>query len=117
MKIVYIVHPIAGDVMENVGKIMEIVRNINLTEPEIVPFAPYLSDVLALNDEVPEERDRGMKNCTEVLQSGIVKELWIYGDRISRGMQEEIKLAFEMGLPITVKDPRIPDITFYNPNL
>jgi len=117
MKIVYICHPIAGDIMGNVEKIMKIIRDINLDIKlrEVVPFAPYLGDVLALDDNKPEERNRGIMNDVAVLTSGIVNEVWVYGDRISTGMKEEINLAFNMGLPVKAMDDRLPDITFYTP--
>jgi hypothetical protein len=81
-------------------------REINLEMPDIVPFAPYMSDVLALKDENPEERTRGLQNCNAILKSGIVNELWVYGKKISKGMETEIDLAWAMEIPILVKDPQ-----------
>ena|SRR4030042_1948242 len=115
MKIVYICHPVSGDVMGNIEKIMKIIRDINLSSEDVVPFAPYLGDLLALDDNKPEERSRGILNDIAILRSGIINELWCYGDRISAGMKEEINLAFNMGVPVKAMDPRLPDITFYTP--
>ena len=108
--IAYIAHPIAGDVMGNIEKIMEIVREINLTEPDVVPFAPYVIDVLALDDDKPEERAIGIDNCIRILMSGIVNELWIYGDRISGGMLAEIEMAFDLSIPVILmnEDMEVP---------
>jgi hypothetical protein len=106
MKIAYICHPIGGNTAKNIQKVTKIVRDINLTMPDVVPFAPYIADVLALDDDDPEERDRGLQNCTEILKSGMVNELWIYGKRISPGMQTEIHLAYVMEIPILVMDPQ-----------
>ena len=50
MKIAYIAHPISGDVKENIKKIINIIRTVNLEEPLTVPFAPYIPDCIALND-------------------------------------------------------------------
>lgn len=105
MKIVYICHPIASDVKGNIKKIIKIIRDINLTNIDVVPFAPYLGDVLALNDNNPHERERGMKNCTAVLDSGMVAELWVYGPTISSGMETEIKIAIENEIPVRLMDP------------
>lgn len=105
MKIVYIAHPIAGDVMGNTEKILDIVRNINLTRSDVVPFAPYLVDVLAMDDNKVEERERGIQNDIAILKSGMVSEMWVYGTRISGGMQAEIDLAYENNIPILVMDP------------
>ena len=115
MKIAYICHPVSGDIMGNIDRIMKIIRDINLNEPDVVPFVPYLGDILALDDNKPAERNRGIRNSIAVLTSGIVSELWVYGDRISAGMKEEINLAFNMGLPVKAMDDRLPDITFYTP--
>jgi hypothetical protein len=94
MKIVYICHPIAGEVMKKTHKILEIIKEINLTMADVVPFAPYMADVLTMDDDIPLERDRGLQNCIEILKSGIVDELWIYGPRISGGMKAEIGLRY-----------------------
>jgi len=100
MKIVYIAHPVSGDVNGNIIKIISIVREINMMCPEMVPLVPYLADLYALDDNVPNERQRGIKNDIAVLKSGLINEVWLYGDKISTGMQEEIKLAKELNIPI-----------------
>lgn len=103
MKIIFISHPIGGDVMLNLSRIMDIVREINKTMPDIVPLAPYFADVLAMNDNDPEERARGLKNGLSVIESGMVDELWLYGNRISEGMQMEIDAAKKKGIPVVGK--------------
>lgn len=100
MKIAYIAHPIGGDVINNLDKVKEIARQINLTEPETVPFAPYFLDCFALHDEIPEERARGIKNDTYLLEFGFVDELRLYGDRISSGMHAEILIALREHIEI-----------------
>lgn len=100
MIIAYIAHPISGNVTGNIDRILAIVKDINLTEPDVVPLAAYVVDCLALDDTSPEHRARGIANDTAILRSGIVNELRLYGDRISAGMQAEIELANELGIPI-----------------
>lgn len=100
MKVVYIAHPISGDIEGNLEKIRQIVREINLTEPRVIPFAPYWIDCHALDDTAPEERERGIKNDVAWLKSGVVTEMRLYGDRISSGMAHEIELAYEEGIPV-----------------
>jgi hypothetical protein len=107
MKIVYIVHPISGDISGNIQKIIKIVKYINLSKPDIVPFAPYITDVLALDDDNPEQRLRGISNDIAILKSGMVNELWVYGSKVSCGMEAEIELAFELNIPIVVMDPEM----------
>lgn len=103
MKIVYIAHPISGDIAGNLKKILAIVREINLTEPDVVPFAHYWVDCHALDDTIPEERERGIKNDKTLLKAGFINEVWLYGDRISSGMLDEIKTANEAGTPVIAK--------------
>lgn len=100
MKIVYIAHPIGGDVKGNIDKIVAIVRHINLAEPEILPFAPYVVDCLALDDSDEMERGRGIKNGLRLLKAGFINEVWLYGSNISSGMGYEIATAIEMGIKI-----------------
>ena len=103
MKIVYIAHPLSGDIVGNLDKIKGIIRYINLTESNIVPFAHYFVDCYALDDSIPEERERGIKNDTALFKAGFIDELWLYGDTISRGMWHEIILAQSLDTPVVPK--------------
>ncbi len=100
MKIAYIAHPVGGDVKNNLSKVREIVREINLKEPEVVPFAPYYLDCFALNDDIPEERARGIKNDSFLINKGFIDELRLYGYRISDGMAAEVELAHKLGITV-----------------
>ena len=101
---VYICHPIKGDKKENLKNILKIVRIINLTMPEVVPLTNYFADCLALCDEIEEERQKGLYNDRKLLESGIVDELWVFGDKITEGMLSEIKTAQECGIPVKYVD-------------
>lgn len=103
MKVVYIAHPIGGDVENNIKKIIEICRQINLTEPDVTPFVPYLSDLYALDDSKLEERERGFKNNFTLLKKGFIDEIWLYGYRISNGMRAEINVCYEFGIKVVPK--------------
>lgn len=110
MKVVYIAHPIGGNVKENLEKVRHIVRKINLERSDVVPFAPYWLDCHALNDDIPSERERGIKNDKYLLESGIVDELWLYGNKISNGMQNEINIALIEQIEII---PMTKETSFY----
>lgn len=103
MKIVYIAHPISGDIAGNLEKIRQIVRQINLQYSDVVPFAPYWVDCHALDDNDPEERQRGITNDQEFFLRKVIDEVWLFGDRISGGMQTEIELANALGIPVVNK--------------
>jgi hypothetical protein len=100
VRVAYIAHPVGGDVRNNINKILNIVRQINLTEPDVVPFVPYMADLYALDDAVPEERARGIKNDMHLLRPEVVDEVRLYGNRISAGMASETRLAQALGIPI-----------------
>lgn len=100
MKVAYIAHPISGDIEANLADLRRIVRKINLEQPDVVPFVPYYVDIVSLDDNVPEERERGIKNDTYILRSGVVDEVWLTGARLSTGMAAEKNLAIEMGIPV-----------------
>lgn len=103
MKICYIAHKISGDIEANLADLRRIIRYINLTYSDIVPFCPYYADIVSLDDNVPEERERGIKNDVALFQSGCIEELWLTGDIISKGMEEERQLAYMYDIPVIDK--------------
>ena len=100
MKVVYIAHPITGNIKKNLKSIAEIAREINLNEPDVVPFAQCFLDCHALNDDIPEERERGIKNDIALMEKGFIDEVRLYGNRISEGMKQEIELAHKLNIPV-----------------
>lgn len=100
MKIAYIAHPIGGDVKGNLIKVLAIVKHINRTEPDTVPFVPYFADLLAMDDNIAPERTRGIKNDHEFFARRCFHELRLYGDHVTSGMEDEISLAVQYGIRI-----------------
>lgn len=100
--IIYIAHPIANDVKENIKSVLSIVRQLSL-ENDVIPFAPYIVDVQALDDINPEERAIGFEHNKAIFQSGIIDEIWLYGGRISNGMKTEIEWAKELNIKVVQK--------------
>ena len=45
-----------------------------------------------------------MYNDRKLLESGIVDELWVFGDKITEGMLSEIKTAQKYGIPVKYVD-------------
>lgn len=103
MKIVYIAHPIGGNVDENIADLLRIIKHINITEPDIVPCAPYIGDVLAMDDSNPEFRARGIKNDITLIERKIFDECWLTGTRISAGMHYEVNLFNYLKIPVICK--------------
>jgi len=118
MKIAYIAHPIGGNVKLNLLRIRRIVRLINLEEPETVPFAPYYADLVSLDDSDPAERARGIKNDVALFKKYFIDEVRLYGDRISNGMDDEIRLAISIGITVVpMTDETKADFSKYWPEM
>jgi len=100
MLIAYIAHPIGGDVSANIKRVEAIVRQVNTTEPHVVPFAPYLVDLRVLDDDDPKQRARGMANNEALIKSGAVDIIRLYGHTVSAGMIIEANLALDLGIPV-----------------
>jgi hypothetical protein len=99
-KIVYIAHPVGGDVENNLVLVAEIVRYIALNNKDVIPVAPYFLYCHALDDNDMNERIRGMEIGLDYLKNSNNIEVWLYGDRISNGMAEEIKVAHNLDLKV-----------------
>lgn len=102
-KIVYIAHPIGGDIDGNLKDLFRIFRKLNLEYPNIVPIAPYVADVLSLKDHVQSERAKGMTNTMALLESGMIDEVWLTGELVSPGMQEETESCKRLNIPVLNK--------------
>ncbi len=101
MKTVFVGHPIGGDVQGNVKKVLEICEQIHTKD--IIPVAPYLVSLQYLDDGVIEDRQLGVEANLECFRRGYVDELWLFGDRISPGMKEEIAIAKKHNVFIVAK--------------
>ena len=100
-KTVFIGHPIGGDIRSNTAKVLKICEEVHTKD--IIPVAPYLISLQYLNDEIIEDRELGMEANHECFRRRYVDELWLFGDKISNGMQKEILLAREVDIPIIAK--------------
>jgi hypothetical protein len=100
-KTVFIAHPVAGDIAENVRKALQICGQAH--KDGYVPVAPYIISVQYLDDAVEEDRRLGMDANIACFERRFIDELWLFGDRISAGMKEEIALALDLNIPIVAK--------------
>jgi hypothetical protein len=110
MKVIYICHPVSNDVQGNLEKIKNIARDINLTEINICPIAPYTLELSCLSPTDKYERNRGVRNGIELIERKIFDELWLYGEFISPGMRYEILKCNDLGIPVVPKSPEIKRI-------
>ena len=99
MKTVYIAHPIAGDVGANVKRVLAICEKIHRSN-EAIPVVPYLVCVQYLDDSAVADRQLGIDASLECFHRGYIDEVWLFGDRISNGMKQEIALARKLAIPV-----------------
>lgn len=100
--LVYIAHPMGGDIPGNKAKVLGICRAI--LSDSVIPFAPYLTAFDYLDDSNPDQRRMGMEMNKYFFDQKIIDVLLICGDRISSGVRSEIKLALENGIPMAILD-------------
>lgn len=101
-KIVYIAHPVGESVKENLLELSRIYKILSI-EDSVVPFIPYYATVTSLDDKDPKLRSIGFNHNLEIFKTGIIDEVWLYGVKISVGMQKEINWAKELCIPVISK--------------
>ena len=87
--LVYICSPFSGKVKKNKKNARKYCRFA--LEQHTIPFAPHLLFPQFMDDSSPEERQLAM--FMNMIMLGHCEELWVFGDRISAGMKQEIHKA------------------------
>lgn len=87
--IVYICSPYAGEIEKNVKAAQEYSRFA--VEKGYIPIAPHLLFPQFLNDANPKERQLGLFFGNALMSK--CSEVWVFGSRISAGMEAEINRA------------------------
>ncbi len=95
-QLVYIASPYAGDVKQHVAFAKAACRYA-MTQG-YTPIAVHLLYPQFLDDGVPEERKEGLRMGLRVLIA--CDELWLCGEEVSLGMEQEKNLAERVGIPI-----------------
>ena len=106
-KIVYIAHPIGGDVENNVKRVCEVLREIHLSEMDVIPLAPYVVALNYLDDENPKEKMMGMIANKKFFEKKMIDEIWLAGPKISAGMKQEVEEGLKRGIPIKCYNPHL----------
>ena len=87
--IVYICSPYAGDTESNIKAAQKYSRFA--VNKGYIPIAPHLLFPQFLNDTDPTERKLGLFFGNALMSK--CSEVWVFGERISAGMESEIKRA------------------------
>ena len=106
-KIVFISHPVRGDIKKNVESAIQIMKAVHTKD--ILPLAPYLESMYYLDPGNSEDNDKGMEVDFEILRKRFVDELWLCGPRISEGMRTEIQICLEKGIPVVCYNPELTE--------
>lgn len=94
--IVYICSPYAGDTVRNILAAQKYCRFAALTG--YIPFAAHLLFPQFLDDGKPEERSLGLSFGNVFMDK--CKEVWIFGEKLSPGMQAEYDRAVKRNMTI-----------------
>lgn len=95
-KLVYIASPYAGDVETNVQFAKAACRYA--IEQGATPVAAHLLYPQIISDDIPEEREAGLRMGLRVLEA--CDEIWLCGGRITQGMRAELATAESFELPV-----------------
>lgn len=96
MKTVYICSPLRGDLERNISKANGYC--LFAAKQFVIPIAPHVMFAGFLDDNIPEERELGIKMGLALLKH--CDEVWVFGNRISQGMEFEVKAAEELNIPV-----------------
>lgn len=99
-KIVFICSPFKDDIEVNTARAKRYGR-FAVTK-KVVPIIPHLMYPRFLNEDSPDERAMGLEMGLVILSN--CHEIWVFGNRISRGMEIEIEKAKEIKIPIRYYD-------------
>ena len=86
MKKVFICSPLRGDIKNNIKKAKEYSRMA--VKKGYLPITPHIYFTQFLDDGIEAEREVALKMNIELLD--LCDELWIFGNKITEGMQREI---------------------------
>lgn len=97
MKVVYMAHPVSGDIPGNLAKARRWVRFLERTY-DVAVVASWITECEIWDDTNPAHRAAGLKRDLAVLRR--CDELWLVGPQISKGMRFEAEHAKAHSIPI-----------------
>ncbi len=93
---VYICSPLAGDVKNNQTRARKYCRFA--VDRGCIPIAPHIYFTQFMDDGQPEERNLAMFMGIILLTK--CAEVWVFGERISKGMRMELQKARSKSIPV-----------------
>ncbi|MCI9126162.1 MAG: hypothetical protein HFG28_03060 [Eubacterium sp.] len=101
MKRVYICSPLGGDVRMHIAQAKKYA--LYALKCGMAPVVPHFY-ALILDDDRPEERKLGKQAGISLLW--VCDEMWVFGEEITSGMEEELRLGKNLNLPVRYIDDR-----------
>lgn len=96
MKLVYVCSPYRGNIEHNTLRARRYCYFVY--KEGAIPFAPHLHNTQFLDEKIPEERESGLKLGLQLLRR--CDELWLFGDKLTEGMEAELYEAHKLKLTI-----------------
>ena len=93
---VYIASPYRGDVKTNTENAKR--YSLFAVMQGKVPFCPHIYFTQFLDDNVKVERKIGLNLALHMLRR--CREVWVFGDTVSEGMRNEIRIAKKRHIPV-----------------
>lgn len=97
--VVYMAHPVGGDVKNNLAEARLWVRHLEETNPDIAISASWITECEIWDDTDPVQRAAGMRRNMAILAK--CDELWAVGPRVSKGMLQEMIFATSKGIKVS----------------
>lgn len=98
-KMIFVAHPMSGDVEGNTKKVIDICRSLH--SEEFIPVFPSLLWREYLKGDGKKKLIRAV--TLEYFKRGFIDELWLYGPTLTDGMKYEIQLAIKYNIPVIAK--------------
>lgn len=96
--LVYVAHPVSGDVAANLARARRWVRWILDTYTHIAPVANWITYCEVLDDDCAEHRNRSLLHDCALVER--CDWLWLVGGRITDGMRAEAMAARMAGVEV-----------------
>ncbi len=98
MKVIYMAHPVSGDIARNLSEAKRWIRWIEETHDDVAVVANWITECEIWDDSDPVQRAAGLRRDFAVIAR--CDELWLVGDHVSAGMRAEREHAEHCGLPV-----------------
>ena len=95
MRVAYVCAPLAGDLKKNISNAKKFGKF--LFDRGMAPVIPHIYAEI-LDDKDPYDRELGMNADRSLLFK--CDEMWVFGDKFTKGMKEEIHFAEMINMKI-----------------